>query len=157
MDAIDRAILRELQKDGRISNQDLADRVGLSPSPCLRRVKTLEASGVIAGYRADLSAKALGLPITVFVELGLDRHTNETTKLVEDSIRAIANVLECHVLAGDADYLLKIAIGSLEEYESLIRSEIRSIPSVASVRTSFAYANVKEHAPLPVDTSGRRK
>ncbi|MDQ4502530.1 Lrp/AsnC family transcriptional regulator [Sinomonas sp. ASV322] len=150
MDSIDRAIVTELQRDGRLSNQDLADRVGLSPSPCLRRVRQLETDGVITGYRADVSAKALGLPITVFVTLTLERHAVETTEVVEERINALENVTECYLLAGDGDYLLKVAIGSLEEYEDLVRSKLRSIPAIASIRTSFAYSTIKKPSPLPV-------
>ncbi|WP_405996811.1 Lrp/AsnC family transcriptional regulator [Streptomyces sp. NBC_00829] len=150
MDSIDRAILAELQRDGRITNQDLADRVGLSPSPCLRRVRQLEADGAIIGYRAEVSGKALGLPITVFVELTLEHHTTESTEVVEEHINAIEHVTECYLMAGDGDYLLKIAVGSLEEYEVLVRSKIRSIPAVSSIHTSFAYATIKERSPLPV-------
>lgn len=147
---IDRKILLELQKDGRISNQDLADRVGLSPSPCLRRVRLLQESGVIERYTAVLSQKALGLPITAFARLTLLSHTSAVVAAVEQRLRAIPEVVEAYLLAGDDDYLVKIVIGSFEAYEDLLRREIRSIPSLASIKTTFAFAVTKPQSPLPM-------
>ncbi len=117
LDRIDRLILRELQQDGRLSNQELADRVGLSPSPCLRRVRHLEQAGVIEGYRAVVSAKAVDLTITAFVRLRLASHEGSTVDAVEERLRAIPHIVEAHLLAGDWDYLVRIVTPSFEEYE----------------------------------------
>ncbi|MCW2165038.1 DNA-binding transcriptional regulator, Lrp family [Microbacterium hydrothermale] len=151
LDAIDRLILTELQRDGRLSNQDLADRVGLSPSPCLRRVRRLEDAGVIAGYRAVVSPPAVDLAITAFVRLRLASHEGATVDAVEEKLRAIPSIVEAHLLAGDWDYLVRIVTPTFEEYERLLREHLRSIPSLASIDTTFAFGVTKPLSPLPVD------
>ncbi|MEZ3155522.1 Lrp/AsnC family transcriptional regulator [Microbacterium sp. BWR-S6Y] len=151
LDAIDRLILAELQRDGRLSNQDLADRVGLSPSPCLRRVRRLEDAGVIAGYRAVVSPPAVDLAITAFVRLRLASHEGATVDAVEEKLRAIPSIVEAHLLAGDWDYLVRIVTPTFEEYERLLREHLRSIPSLASIDTTFAFGVTKPLSPLPVD------
>lgn len=148
---MDLRILHELQLDGRLSNQDLADRVGLSPSACLRRVRQLEESGVIEGYRAILNAGAVGLPITAFVRISIGAHDAEVVTAVEEQIRAIPEVVEAHLLAGDSDYQLKVAVGSFEEYEKLLREQFRNLPSVTGILTTFAFAVTKTPAPLSLD------
>ncbi|HWS34605.1 MAG TPA: Lrp/AsnC family transcriptional regulator [Actinoplanes sp.] len=150
LDSIDRKILIELQKDGRLTNQDLADRVGLSPSPCLRRVRLLQESGVIERYAAMLSPAALGLSITAFVRLTLLSHTSAVVDEVEERLRSIPEVVEAYLLAGDDDYLVKIVIKSFEAYEDLLRREIRAIPSLASIKTTFAFAVTKPLSSLPL-------
>lgn len=151
MDALDRAILTELQLNGRLTNQELADRVGLSPSPCLRRVRALEAAGVITGYTANVNASAVGFPITAFVRIRIGSHSAEVVAEVENKIRSIENVVEAHLMAGDADYLLKVVVESLEKYEELVRTHIRNIPAVASIETSFAFGLTKPAVPLPLE------
>lgn len=150
MDSIDRKILLELQKDGRLTNQELADRVGLSPSPCLRRVRLLQESGVIERYAAVLSQTALGLSITAFARLTLLSHTSAVVNEVEEKLRSIPEVVEAYLLAGDDDYLVKIVIRSFEAYEDLLRRQIRAIPSLASIKTTFAFAVTKPQSPLPM-------
>ena len=150
LDDIDLRILRELQHDGRISNQDLADRVGLSPSPCLRRVRQLESAGIIEGYRAVVSPKAVDLTITAFVRLRLASHEGTTVDAVEERLRAIPLIVEAHLLAGDWDYLVRIVTPSFEEYERLLRENLRAIPSLASIDTTFAFAVTKPISPLPL-------
>ncbi len=150
IDDIDLRILRELQEDGRISNQDLADRVGLSPSPCLRRVRQLENAGIIEGYRAVVSPKAVDLTITAFVRLRLASHEGTTVDAVEERLRAIPHIVEAHLLAGDWDYLVRIVTPSFEEYERLLRENLRAIPSLASIDTTFAFAVTKPVSPLPL-------
>ena len=105
MDAKDRQILAALQEDGRLTNLELSERVALSPSPCLRRLRTLEKSGVIKGYTAIVDEQAYGLPLTVFVRIRLDRHSEEAVASFEQSIRGMDNILDCYVMTGDADYL----------------------------------------------------
>ena len=150
LDAIDRRILLELQTDGRLTNQELADRVGLSPSPCLRRVRLLQEAGVIERYAAVLSQDALGLSITAFARLTLLSHSSAVVDEVEEKLRAIPEVVEAYLLAGDDDYLVKIVIRSFAAYEDLLRRELRSIPSLASIKTTFAFAVTKPQSPLPL-------
>ncbi|MDQ1076180.1 MULTISPECIES: Lrp/AsnC family transcriptional regulator [Microbacterium] len=150
LDDIDRRILRELQRDGRLSNQDLADRVGLSPSPCLRRVRQLEQAGILEGYRAVVSPKAVDLTITAFVRLRLASHEGATVDAVEERLRALPNIVEAHLLAGDWDYLVRIVTPSFEEYERLLREHLRAIPSLASIDTTFAFGVTKPLSPLPL-------
>ncbi len=151
LDRIDRLILRELQNDGRLSNQELADRVGLSPSPCLRRVRQLEQAGVIEGYRAVVSPKAVDLTITAFVRLRLASHEGATVDAVEQRLRAIPHIVEAHLLAGDWDYLVRIVTPSFEEYERLLREHLRAIPSLSSIDTTFAFGVTKPVSPLPLE------
>lgn len=150
MDAKDRQIIRELQKDGRITNQDLADRVNLSPSPCLRRLRLLEEAGVIKGYTALVDQKAYGLPITVFIRVRLERHGEAVVRTFEEHVGRIDEVLDCYLLAGGDDYLLRVIVASLEAYEDFIRRKLHAIPGVASIDTSFAYGVVKQTRVFPV-------
>jgi DNA-binding Lrp family transcriptional regulator len=149
MDQKDRHILRELQRNGRLSNAELAERVNLSPSPCLRRLRMLEKSGVIEGYAAIVNQKAYGLPITVFIQIRLDHHSRQAAQAFERRIIAIDEVMDCHLMTGDTDYLLRVVVQSLEAYETFIRDRIHPIPSIASINTSFAYGMVKQSRILP--------
>lgn len=150
LDNIDCRILDELQRDGRLSNQELADRIGLSPSPCLRRVRQLEQAGIIEGYRAVVSPKAVDLTITAFVRLRLASHEGSTVDAVEERLRALPHIVEAHLLAGDWDYLVRIVTPSFEEYERLLREHLRAIPSLASIDTTFAFGVTKPVSPLPL-------
>ncbi|QDI78208.1 MULTISPECIES: Lrp/AsnC family transcriptional regulator [Leisingera] len=149
MDSKDRQIIRALQRDGRMTNQDLAEAVNLSPSPCLRRVRNLEASGVIRGYSADVDATAYGLAITVFVRIRLERHNETDVQSFEGRVRRMDEVLECHVLTGAMDYQLRVLVPDLEAYESFIRNRIHPIGGIASIDTSFVYGTVKKTAVFP--------
>lgn len=149
MDAIDRRIVRELQADGRLTNQELSERVHLSPSPCLRRVRNLEKAGIIEGYAAIVDQEAYGLPVTVFLQVRLDRHSEENVRLFEDAIRKIDEIMECYLMAGDRDYLLRVVVASLGDYEDFIRRRIHKIPGIASLDSSFAYGIVKRSQVLP--------
>jgi DNA-binding Lrp family transcriptional regulator len=150
MDKIDRQILRELQLNARITNQDLADKVNLSPSPCLRRVKQLEASGIIKGYTLNVDNEAYGLPITVFVRVQLERHTAQVVTQFENAIKLADNVLECFVMTGRSDYLLKVVVKDLNDYEHFVRHRLHAIGNIASIDTSFAYGTVKHSQVLPL-------
>jgi len=152
MDDKDRQIIRALQRDGRLTNQDLAERVNLSPSPCLRRLRNLEKTGLIQGYTALIDQKAYGLPITVFVRIRLDRHSHEAVEAFEKGIADIEEVLDCYLMTGDSDYLLRVIVESLESYERFIRDKIHAIPSVAAIDTSFAYGIVKQTRVFPAGT-----
>lgn len=157
LDGIDKRILHELQQNGRLTNQELADRVGLSPSPCLRRVRHLEQQGVIEGYRAVVAPKVVGLSITAFVRLRLATHEGATVDGVEQRLRAIPHIVEAHLLAGDWDYLVRIVTPSFAEYERLLREHLRAIPSLASIDTTFAFAETKPLSPLPLGEETARR
>jgi Lrp/AsnC family leucine-responsive transcriptional regulator len=150
MDAKDRQIIRTLQSDGRMTNQDLAEAVNLSPSPCLRRVRNLESKGVIQGYSADVDAAAYGLSITVFVRVKLERHNEVDVQNFEKRVRMIDEVLECHVMTGAMDYQLRVLVPDLDAYENFIRNRIHPIGGIASIDTSFVYGTVKRTAVFPL-------
>jgi len=149
MDSKDRQVIRALQRDGRMTNQDLAREVNLSPSPCLRRVRNLEKKGVIQGYSADVDAAAYGLSITVFVRIKLERHNEAEVQNFEKRVRMIDEVLECHVMTGAMDYQLRVLVPDLDAYEEFIRNRIHPIGGIASIDTSFVYGTVKKTAVFP--------
>ncbi|GLQ21605.1 Lrp/AsnC family transcriptional regulator [Algimonas porphyrae] len=149
MDAIDRRLVRALQRDGRMTNRQLADHVGLSPSPCLRRLKALESAGVIRGYHAEIDPDLYGLPITVFIRVRLERHDEDTVNGFEAKVRANDNIVECHVMTGQADYLLRVMVADLSDYERFVRHDLQRIGGIASIDTSFAYGQVKRRAAFP--------
>ena len=143
MDQKDRQIIRELQKDGRLTNLELAERVNLSPSPCLRRLRNLEDSGVIQGYAALIDQKAYGVPLTVFVNVALEKHSRETVSAFERKVAEIDSILDCFMTTGDADYMLRVVVADLEIYESFVRKELHALPGIRSIDTRFAYSIVK--------------
>lgn len=149
MDSKDIQIIRALQSDGRMTIQALSELVGLSPTPCLRRVRNLENTGVIQGYSAVVDQKAYGLPVTAFVQIRMERHSREGMAEFEARIARIDEVLDCHLMTGDADYLLRVVVESLEEYERLVRREFHSIPGIGAIETSFAYGTVKQSKVYP--------
>jgi Lrp/AsnC family transcriptional regulator, leucine-responsive regulatory protein len=150
-DKVDRAILRELQRDGRIANVDLAEKVKLSPSACLRRTKALEADGVISGYRAELDRGALRLGTTVFVSLRVAQHSRETSRLIEDQLTAIPAVVACYVVSGEADFLVEAMLPDLAAYETLLLDQILAIEPVTDARSTFAIRTVLSRGDLPLD------
>ncbi|MEZ5945379.1 MAG: Lrp/AsnC family transcriptional regulator [Hyphomonas sp.] len=150
MDSIDAKIVRALQQDGRLTNLELAEKVGLSPSPCLRRVRNLEAAGVIQGYTALVDQKACGYPITCLVRIRLAQHSQETVRAFEKKIAETDAVLDCYLMTGGADYELRIVARSLDDYEHLVRETIQKLPGIASIETAFAYGVVKKSRILPV-------
>lgn len=149
MDAIDHRIVQELQKDGRLSNQELAARVNLSPSPCLRRLRRLEASGIIKGYTALVDQDLYGLPLTVFVRVRLERHSKDIVEAFESRIARIDAILDCYLTTGGADYILRVLVPSLTGYEAFVRDTLHSLPGLQSLDTSFAYGVVKQSYVLP--------
>ncbi|MEV4555531.1 Lrp/AsnC family transcriptional regulator [Kitasatospora sp. NPDC049285] len=150
-DRIDRAILEHLQRHGRTANVDLAEAVRLSPSSCLRRTKALEADGVIAGYRAELDRDKVGLGLTVFIALTVDQHSRETSRQIERALTAIPAVVACHVVSGEADFLVEVAVPDLATYEQVLLDDILSIGPVRDARSTFAIRTVLSRGPLPVD------
>ncbi|MDH6423273.1 Lrp/AsnC family transcriptional regulator [Aurantimicrobium minutum] len=151
MDSIDKQILWELQLNGRLSNQELADRVGLSPSPCLRRVRYLEETGVISGYAARVNASAVGLSVTALVRITMNSHSAEVVTALENQIREVPRIVEAYLMSGGADYLLKVMVKDLAEFEEFIRDDVRTLPGIASIETSFAFGMTKSPTPLPLD------
>ena len=149
MDSKDRQIIRALQSNGRMTNQDLAAAVNLSPSPCLRRLRILEDTGAIRGYSADVDPKAYGLPMTVFIRIRLERHTGAHIQEFEARIKAIDEVLEGHLMTGPADYLLRVVVAGLDHYEDFIRHRIHAIGGIASIDTSIVYGTVKKSGVFP--------
>lgn len=151
LDRYDRHILEVLQEDGRISNQELAERIGLSPSPCLRRVRALEESGLIAGYRALLDARKLGLSLMVLIQISMDRHTPERFERFDAAVSALPEVLECLLITGrEADYQLKVAVRDLDAYQELLLKKITRIEGVSGVQSSFVLRRVVDRTSLPV-------
>lgn len=153
LDRYDWQILQALQGDGRISNQDLADRIGLSPSPCLRRVRQLEENGIIAGYRAVVNAKALGLSLLALIHISMDQHTPERFENFEAAIRDIPEVMECLLITGqDADYQIKVAVKDMDAYQELLLNRITRIQGVTGVHSSFVLRRVVERTALPLSS-----
>lgn len=149
-DKTDRAILSELQEHGRMANVDLADQVRLSPSATLRRTKTLEESGVIAGYRAELDRGKLGLGLTVFISLKVEQHSRATSRHIEDALTAIPAVVACHVVSGEADFLVEAVVPDLGAYEELLLDQVLAIGPVVDARSTFAIRTVLSRGPLPL-------
>ncbi|QXI65071.1 Leucine-responsive regulatory protein [Paracoccus marcusii] len=149
-DAIDRRILSLLQSEGRISNAELALRVHLSPSACHRRVQRLEEAGVISGYVALLDARALRRQTTVFVEITLSGQADEVLDAFERGVRTIPDVLECHLMAGTADYLLKIVVEDTDDFARIHRQHLSRLPGVAQMHSSFALRTVFRTTAIPV-------
>ncbi len=151
LDRFDKHILEVLQIDGRINNQDLADRIGLSPSPCLRRVRALEESGLILGYRALLDAKRLGLTLMALVHISMDKHTPERFANFEAAVAVLPEVLECLLITGqDADYQIKVVVRDMDHYQALLLNQITRIEGVTGVHSSFVLRRVVDRTTLPV-------
>jgi Lrp/AsnC family leucine-responsive transcriptional regulator len=150
-DRVDRAIVTKLQHDGRIANVDLADAISLSPSACLRRVKALEASGIIAGYRAEVSRLRAGLGLTVFLGLKVEGHSQETASRIEQALLAIPAVVACYLVSGTYDFLVEAAVPDLAGYEQLLLGQILTIPGVVDAQSTFAIRTILSRGPLPLD------
>ena len=157
LDAIDRQILENLQDDARMRNVELAEKVGLSPSPCLRRVGKLEETGVIRGYATLVNAEAVGLPVSVFVSVTLEKQIEKTLEKFEKEIRARPEVMECYLMTGDADYLLRVVTADLGAYERFLIEHLTRIPGVASIKSSFALKQVAYRTALPILPPGKSK
>ena len=151
LDNIDRRILTALQNNARISNVELARMVGLSPSPCLRRVKTLEDCGVIQRYVSLLDQGAVGFPVSVFVNVTLERQVESALEQFEAAIGQRPEVLECYLMTGDADYLLRVVTSDLASYERFLVDHLTRIPGVSSIKSSFALKQVSYRTALPLE------
>lgn len=153
-DETDWRILRELQDHGRIPNVELADRVGLSPAPCLRRLRFLERAGIIRKYVTLIDAKTVGLGVTVFVQIRLDLQVKGRFEIFEQAVLQRSEVLECYLMTGDADFLLRVVVPDVEAYERFLRDWLSCVESVSGIKSSFALKQVKYSTVLPLD-SGR--
>jgi Lrp/AsnC family leucine-responsive transcriptional regulator len=151
MDDTDRAILHHLQADGRLPNAALAERVHLSPSPCLRRLKRLEESGTIRGYRAVLDRRKIGLGLTAFVELKVNGQSRRRAEELEAAVAEIDEIVACYIVAGEPDFLLEVVVPDLAAYEQLLLHTLLELPGVSGVRSNFTIRTVKEAGPLPLD------
>jgi Lrp/AsnC family leucine-responsive transcriptional regulator len=143
-------MLHILQRDGRISNAALAEQLHLSPSPCLRRLRALESSGVISGYRAELDREKLGLGLTLFVELKVEGHSERNAAAISEAVATIPEVVSAHIVSGAADFLLEVVVKDLRDYERLLFETLLNLPNVADVRSNFALRAVKTAGPLPL-------
>lgn len=142
LDEFDRRIIAELQRDGRISNVDLAEKVGLSPSPCLRRVRMLEDAGVILGYRAILDRAAVGLGMTVFVEISIARHSTEAANELQRRLNNLPGCVSCHLISGTADFLVEMVVADMQAYEQLITTHLLLPDAIGNIRSNFSLRQV---------------
>ena len=155
LDDIDRRILTALQQNARISNVELADAVGISPSPCWRRVRDLEQKGVISRYVTLLDPAAIGLPVSVFVQVSLERQVERALEEFEAAVADWPEVMECYLMTGDADYLLRVVAADLDAYHRFLVDHLTRVPGVASIKSSFALKQVKYGTALPVNGENR--
>jgi DNA-binding Lrp family transcriptional regulator len=150
LDAIDGRILGRLQEAARVSNVELARAVGLSPSPCLRRVQELEKTGVIRRYVTLLDAQAMGLPVSVFVNVTLEKQVERALEVFETAIRQRPEVMECYLMTGEADYLLRVVVADLAAYQRFLMDHLTRVPGVASIKSSFSLKQVQYRTALPL-------
>ncbi|MBN9089805.1 MAG: Lrp/AsnC family transcriptional regulator [Reyranella sp.] len=151
LDDFDTRIIAALQKDGRLTNVELAERIGLSPSPCLRRVKRLERDGYIGAYRAVLDRTRVGLGFTVFVGVRLEAHANDRAGAFEEAALGMHEVIACHMVSGTVDYLLEVVVPDLAHYQKFLVDRLLALPIVREVQSSIAINTLKAGAPLPLD------
>jgi len=149
-DGTDRRILEVIQEDARISNSELADRIGLSPSPCWRRVRTLEDNGVIERYVTLVNAKAVGLPITVFATVTLEKQVESALESFEKAVTERPEVMECNLMTGEFDYLLRVVVPDLTAYERFLMDHLTRIKGIASIKSSFSLKQVSYKTALPL-------
>ncbi|WP_170390901.1 Lrp/AsnC family transcriptional regulator [Ruegeria arenilitoris] len=156
LDEIDRKILAELQADGRMTNVELAKRVGISAPPCLRRVRTLEEAGFIRGYHAEVNARELGFEVQVFAMVGLESQAEGELRAFEDRCRDWPLVRECHMLNGEVDFILKCVAPDLSSFQQFLTGELLTTPNVASVKTSLVIRGAKDEPGVPFDVLEER-
>ncbi len=150
LDRIDRRILKDLQDDGRMTNVELASRVGISAPPCLRRVRALEAAGYIRGYHADINPEALGYGVTVFAQVGLSSQAESDLKAFEGLMQSWPEVRECHMLAGETDFLLRIVAVDWDAYQRFLTTKLTAAPNVSHVKTALAIRSCKNAPGVPI-------
>ncbi|TGG91804.1 Lrp/AsnC family transcriptional regulator [Natronospirillum operosum] len=157
LDNLDRRILAALQRDARLTNVQLAEEVGLSPSPCLRRVRRLEAAGIIRGYHAELGRSETGFGLTVFVGIKVERHHEEQASAFRKAVQALPEVISAHLVSGEADFLLQVVVPDLAAYESFLTETLLRLPWVSDIRSNFAIQTVKPAGPLPLQQLPREE
>ncbi|MAI46378.1 MAG: Lrp/AsnC family transcriptional regulator [Hyphomicrobiaceae bacterium TMED74] len=153
IDAVDQRILQALQEDGRLTATDLAERVGITTSPCLRRLRILEDAGIIRGYTALVDQTKIGLPISVFISIKLERQSEEAMERFETAVRRCPEVLECYLMTGPRDYLLRVVAKDLNDYEDFVKGTLTRISGIANIESSFALGQVKHSNSLPIQAS----
>jgi Lrp/AsnC family leucine-responsive transcriptional regulator len=153
LDAIDRRILSVLQENARVTNVELAEAAGVSASPCWRRVRELERAGVISRYVTLVDPASVGLRVSVFVQVSLEKQVESALEIFEAVIQDRPEVMECYLMTGDADYLLRVVVADLEAYERFLMDHLTKVPAVANIRSSFALKQVKYRTALPVLSS----
>lgn len=153
IDAVDHRILQALQEDGRLTATDLAERVGITTSPCLRRLRILEDAGIIRGYTALVDQTKIGLPISVFISIKLERQSEEAMERFETAVRRCPEVLECYLMTGPRDYLLRVVAKDLNDYEDFVKGTLTRISGIANIESSFALGQVKHSNSLPIQAS----
>jgi Lrp/AsnC family leucine-responsive transcriptional regulator len=151
LDAFDRSILATLQDDGRLTNAELSERIHLSPTPTSRRVKALERKGLITGYQAKLDRQKIGLGLTVLVGVKVDGHRDANAIAIQEAFRAMPEVISCHLVSGEFDFLLECVFPDTVSYEKFLLERLIKLPMVKDVRSNFVIRTVKEGAPLPLD------
>lgn len=152
LDQFDRAILQVLQTEGRLTNAELANRVGLSAAPCWRRVRALEQEGYILGYRAELDRRKVGLGVLAFVRVDAERNTGDATRVLEDAIRQLPEVISCHYISGNGTFELQVVAKDLDSFSRFALQRLINLPNVKDLHTSFSLGEVKAGAPLPLTT-----
>ena len=152
LDRVDRRLLAALQENGRLTVAELADKVGLTASPCSRRLRILEEGGIINRYAALLDQKRVGLPVSVFVSIKLERQQEDKLHRFEDAIRRCPEVLECYLMTGPRDYLLRVVARDLADYERFVKDTLTRIDGIANIESSFALGQVKHSSALPLET-----
>ena len=157
LDAIDLQILDTLQADAKLPNVELAARVHLSPSPCLARVRALEERGIIRRYATLLDPLAIGLSVSVFIQISLEKQARKSLEIFESAIRQRPEVMECYLMSGDADYLLRVVVPDVQALERFILDKLTPIPGIASIRSSFALKQVKYETALPLPAPPRKR
>ena len=155
LDAIDRRILATLQENARVTNVELAEASGVSASPCWRRVRELERTRVISRYVTLIDPASVGLPVSVFIQVSLEKQVESALEDFECAVLERPEVMECYLMTGDADYLLRVVVANLEAYERFLIDHLTRIPAVANIRSSFALKQVKYRTALPLDTNNR--
>ena len=150
LDEIDQKILKLLQADARITNMELSEQVGLSPSPCVRRVRRLEKDGIISRYATVVDQKSVGLPVSVFVSVTLERQVEHALESFETAILERSEVMECYLMTGDADYLLRVVVSDLDAYERFLKDHLTKLPGIANIKSSFALKQVAYRTELPL-------
>ncbi len=149
MDEIDRRILREVQKDGRVKIGDLAERVGLSATPCARRLDRMQEDGVITGYGARVNARKMGLPVTIFISVELDRQGGDAIAAFERAVRHFDEIMECHLMTGSRDILLRVVVADLDAYDAFLERRLMRVAGVRNMRSNFALRALVQRDVLP--------